>query len=79
MTEWSRHQPRVLYSREKILAEAEAGARAEHARLKHRGEDWVQLDGKEVGLRLEDRIRRAKDYAVWRIGAYERGECDTPY
>ena len=51
----------------------------EHAKLRHRGEDWVELGGKEVGLRLEDRIRRAREYAVWRIGAYERGEVGTPW
>ena len=78
-TDWARNQPRVPYDREGVLGLAEAGARDTHGRLRHRGEDWVVLDGREIGLRLEDRVRRAREYAVWRIASYERGETVTPW
>lgn len=70
---------KVVYDRERIYAEAEALARDAHVRSRHLNEKWVLLGEKEVGMRLEDRIRRAREYAAWRIGSYENEETVTPW
>lgn len=70
---------KVPYDREELLARAEAGARATHGQMRHRGPDWVRIGDREIGLRLEDRVARARAYALWRMEAYERGECVTPW
>ncbi len=65
-----------------IMADAEAGAKAVHATLHHHDSEkkgWVLLGRKEVEVSLDARISRAREYAAWRCGAYERGECGSPW
>jgi hypothetical protein len=69
----------VPYVKAQVLVEAERGARLAHASLSHRDVKWATLDSADVGLRLEDRISRAREYAVWRMAAHDRLEVVTPW
>jgi methionine synthase II (cobalamin-independent) len=68
----------------RILREAEEGARVaaralgrEVKDLEHGGYRTMTAD--EVKAREKVRIRRAIEYAEWRIDAYEKGECASPW
>lgn len=70
---------KILYDPARILAAAEAGARDTHSRLSHHGKGWVLLPDTEKQAVLDERVRRAREYAAWRIGSYEAGETVTPW
>ena len=71
-------------SRDRILGEAERGARLAARSLGTQTKDektqaWRQMTAGERTSREEDRVTRALKYAFWRIDAYERGECSSPW
>lgn len=70
---------KIPFNRERILHDAEAGARQAHVSLRHRDHKWLPLTGKDENMLLEERVSRAREYAVWRVSAYERGEVGQPW
>lgn len=71
-------RPRVLYDREKILAEAERGALLVHAQLSEKLRRFGLTDAQVVEAGKE-RVERALAYAEWRMAAHDAGEVDTPW
>lgn len=68
----------------RILREAEEGARLAARSLSTQVKDlenagYREMTAAEVAEREQMRVRRAVEYAEWRIAAFERGECDSPW
>lgn len=72
------------WEREFIMRDSEQGARHSAQKLGtlkkvEGGNGYVPMTASEIAARTEERVERAREYAVWRIKSYEAGECASPW